>query len=150
MESILLPPEQLDGLLFKGLSALHDDLRRGWHAKSVLAVHRQARIAKAFQDARPLHHETLGQLTMVVDPVIFEEMRREHGADCWRDAEFRRRFAAMNPECRIRSKSKHTRVAVNGMRKSERGNRNGRSAGACTVPTSDLPLPTSTGGIIHV
>lgn len=117
MSAILLPPEEQDVLLSRGFADLHDDLRRGWHVKSVLAVHRQARIAQAFQEAGPLHHEALGQLTMVVDPVIYEEMRREHGADCWRDKEFRDRFAKLNPECRIRSRSRHTRLAVNGLKR---------------------------------
>lgn len=108
--TILLPPEEQDILLSRSHAALHDDLRRGWHVKSVLAVHNQARIAAAFQDARPLHHETLGQLTMVVDPIIFEEMRREHGAEVWGDPDFRRRFASLNPECRIRSTSGKTTI----------------------------------------
>lgn len=108
--TILLPPEEKEQLLSKGRADLHDDLRRGWHVKSVLAVHRQARIAAAFQEARPLHHPVFGQLTMVVDPVIYEEMRREHGETCWRDPDFRKRFAALNPECRIRSTSGKTTV----------------------------------------
>jgi hypothetical protein len=108
--TILLPPEEKDQLLSRGHAALHEDLRRGWHVKSVLAVHRQARIAAAYQQAVPLHHAALGQLTMVVDPVIYEEMRREHGVDCWRDKDFRKRFASMNPECRIRSQSAKTTI----------------------------------------
>lgn len=115
--SILLPPEEQDVLLSRGHADLHDDLRRGWHVKSVLAVHRQERIAQAFQQAGPLHHEALGQLTMVVDPVIYEEMRREHGVDCWRDPDFRRRFAQLNPACRIRSKSRQTTLLMPGLRR---------------------------------
>lgn len=108
--TILLPPEEKDILLSRSRAALHDDLRRGWHVKSVLAVHRQARIAHAFQQAGPRHHESLGQLTMVVDPIIYEEMRREHGEEVWRDPDFRRRFASLNPECRIRSTSSSTTI----------------------------------------
>lgn len=116
MESILLPPDELDTLTSAGRQALHDDLRRGWHVKHALAVWQQGLMAKAFQDAGPQHSEPFGQLTMVVDPVLYEAMRHEHGADCWRDPDFRRAFAKRNPECNIRSKSRHTTLRVDGLR----------------------------------
>lgn len=110
--------------MFRGHQALHDDLRRGWHVKSVLAVENQRQLARAYEEAVPLHHPVFGQLTLVVDPRIYEEMRRKHGMDCWRDPAFRRRMAQLNPEMNIRSKSKGTTLMVNGLRPG--------SAGACT------------------
>ena len=116
MLDLVLPPDTIDMIMSKGRQMLHDDLRRGWHVKSVIAVHNQARLAKAFEEAVPLHHPVLGQLTLVVDPVIYEEMRREHGRDCWRDPDFRRRMAKLNPEMNVRSKSKNTTIRVDGLR----------------------------------
>lgn len=107
---LLLPPEDIEEMKSAGHAALHDDLRRGHHVKAVLAVHRQARIAKAFGEAGPRHHAVFGQLTMVVDPLVYEEMRREHGAEIWQDADFRKRFLSLNPEARIRSTSGKTTI----------------------------------------
>lgn len=114
--SILLPPEELDALTSAGARALHEDLHRGWHAKHVLAVHRQARVAKAFEELGPLHHEVLGELTLVVDPVIYEEMCREYGRECWRDRGFRREFAVDNPECAVRSRARRATFQMGDLR----------------------------------
>jgi hypothetical protein len=118
---ILLPPEDAEELTRPHHQALHDDLRRGWHAKTVCALATQARIAGVFGDLRPVHNEALGQLTLVVDPHIYYEMRRLEGPECWRDPAFRRRFAQDNPAANIRSKSRKIAVPVNGLR-----------AGVCT------------------
>lgn len=111
---LLLPPEDPEALTSRGAADLQEDLRRGWRVKSVLAFLRQDRIAKAFQDLRPLHHEALGQLTMVVDPVVYEFMRQEHGEDCWRDPAFRAWFRKRSPDCRVDCRSRHSRFAVKG------------------------------------
>lgn len=118
---ILLLPEDVEAL--GSVKTLHDDLRRGWYAKSTIAGVRQAQLAKAFTAADPVHHEGLGQLIGVVEPWIYEEIRRQHGRDCWRDRTFRREFFAANPECAVRSRSRKTTFRVNGLRK---------SADACT------------------
>lgn len=125
--SILLLPEDIDALQSQAAKDLHDDLRRGWHAKAVIAGVQQQRIAAAFAQAGPLHNEALGQLIGVVEPWIYEEMRRRHGEDCWRDQEFRRRFFRENPEAGIRSRSRKTMVRVDGRKGSHRD-----SAGART------------------
>ncbi|HEV8383758.1 MAG TPA: hypothetical protein VGQ11_02720 [Candidatus Acidoferrales bacterium] len=148
MNTILLPPEDLDILMSKGRQQLHDDLRRGWHVKSVIAIHSQARIKKAFDEAVPLHHPVFGQLTLVVDPVIYEEMRREHGEDCWRDPDFRRLMAKKNPEMDIRSKTKGTTVRIDGLRGPSRAAGNGSesltSAPSVPVRASALDVQRST------
>ena len=113
---ILLPPEETEALCSPEHQALHNDLRRGWHAKTVMALAAQDKIAKVFQDLGPRHNETLGQLTMVVDPHIYYEMRRIYGRDCWKDKGFRRRFAKDNPSANIRSRSSRIQVGVNGLR----------------------------------
>lgn len=116
MDSLLLPPAELDALTSVGRQALHDDLRRGWHVKQAVGVFNQQRLAQAFEQAGPLHHPVFGQLTLVVDPVVYETMRHEHGEQCWRDPAFRRAFAKANPEANIRSKSGKTSLLVNGLR----------------------------------
>lgn len=107
---ILLPPEDQDELLSPQHAALHDDLRRGWHAKAMLGAERQMRTAKLMTELGPRHHPVLGQLTLVVDPVLYEEAKRLHGADCWRDPEFRRQVGRDNPEMRVRSTSGKTTI----------------------------------------
>lgn len=113
---ILLPPNELDALTSGGARAFADDLVRGWRVKSVLACLAQEQMAKVFQDARPLHHPVLGQLTMVVAPESYRMMRQLYGEGCWRDPEFRQWFKRRSPDCRMESKSGHTRVAVDGFR----------------------------------
>lgn len=112
--SLYLPPEDVEALCSKEHAAFHDDLRRGWHAKAMLAAHRQIQHAQLMQQLVPLHNEVLGQLTLVVDPVLYEEAKRLHGPECWRDKEFRRQIARDNPQMNIRSKSRRTTVVVNG------------------------------------
>ena len=92
---ILLPPEDQQQLQSKEHQALHDDLRRGWHAKTVVAHENQLRMAKLMTELGPRHHPVLGQLTLVVDCRLYEEAKRLHGADCWRDPEFRRQLLAV-------------------------------------------------------
>lgn len=124
MDSLLLPPAELDALTSAGRQALHDDLRRGWHVKQAIGARNQVRLKRCFDAAGPLHHPVFGQLTLVVDPVVYETMRQEHGEQCWRDPAFRRAFARANPEANIRSKSGKTTLLVNGHR---------GSAGVCTA-----------------
>lgn len=114
--SILLLPQDIDALKSQACKDLHDDLRRGWHAKAVMAGVNQARMAAAFRQLDPVHNEALGQLVGVVDPWIYEEMRRRHGERCWRDPEFRKKFFALNPEAAIRSRSRKTALRVDGLR----------------------------------
>lgn len=78
----------------------------------MLALSTQARLAATFGELGPQHNEVLGQLTMVVDKALYQEMRRQYGDDCWKDKSFRRRFAADNPAANIRSKSRKTTVMV--------------------------------------
>lgn len=105
---ILLPPEDQDELMSPQHKALHDDLRRGWHAKAVVAHERQLRMAKLMTELVPRHHPVFGQLTLVVDPVLYEEAKRLHGPECWRDPEFRRQVARDNPQMGMRSTSGKT------------------------------------------
>lgn len=146
MNSILLLPEDVDALQSQASRDLHDDLRRGWHAKAVIAGVRQTQIATAFRQADPIHNEALGQLIGVVEPWIYEEMRRLHGERCWRDPEFKRMFFKMNPQAAIRSRSAKVSLRVQGL-KGRTSNtqhptpniQSGKlSAGACT----------ETGGIL--
>ena len=113
---LLLPPSDMEELQSPAHQALHDDLRRGWHAKTLMALSEQTRIAATFEELRPVHNEVLGQLTLVVDAHIYYEMRRREGADCWKDPAFRKRFAQDNPAANIRSKSRKTMLSVNGLR----------------------------------
>lgn len=107
---ILLPPEDLDQLQSREHAALHDDLRRGWHAKATLAAESQLRMAKLYQDLGPKHHPVFGQLTLVVDPVLYEEAKRLHGKDCWKDPDFRKSVARDNRQMAIRSRSGKTTI----------------------------------------
>ncbi len=141
MDSLLLPPVELDTLTSAGRQSLHDDLRRGWHVKHALAVMRQDRIKTAFEEAGPQHSEPFGQLTMVVDPVLYEAMRHEHGAECWRDPDFRKAFERHNPQCSIRSRSRRMALRVDGLRSREQG-AGGREPEPA-APRSLLPAPCS-------
>lgn len=131
--SILVMPEDVEALTSQAARDLQDDLRRGWHAKAVIAGVNQARLAKAFETAQPLHHEALGQLVGVVDPWVYEEMCRQFGRGCWRDPGFRRDFFKRNPEANIRSRSRKLSFRVDGL-KDTAASADARTGGAIVCP----------------
>lgn len=133
MNSILLLPEDVDALQSQAARNLHDDLRRGWHAKAVIAGVQQEKIATAFRQADPVHNEALGQLVGVVEPWIYEEMRRRHGERCWRDPDFRRAFFKVNPQAAIRSRSAKITLLMPGRKEPVKPSAGVRTAKELTV-----------------
>ena len=122
--NILLLESDIDALNARAHADFHDDLRRGWHAQAVIAGVHQEKMKAAFEQARPLHNEALGQLSLVVDPWLYEEMRRQHGDDCWKDKGFRDQFARENPSADVRSRSRHTTILHPGLSPNVRTDQN--------------------------
>lgn len=87
-----------------------DDIQKGWYAQEVLAVQRQARIAKANQRLGRTHIEGMGEVQMSVDPFIYHMYGKKYGYEIWGDKEFKRTFMRDNPEVRANSKSKKIQV----------------------------------------
>jgi hypothetical protein len=53
---------------------------------------------------------------MTVDPVIYAEMVRLYGPQCWADKGFREDMMKHHPEMRVKAKSRKIMAQVNGLR----------------------------------
>lgn len=114
---ILNMPDVDSGLRRSDHQALLNDLRRGHHARLALAMERQIRIAKFYENSDEVHARGgLGERIMCVDAVIYWEMVRRYGVDCWADKGFRQDMMRDEPSLRVRSRPRSATVRVNGLR----------------------------------
>lgn len=101
--------------------ALLDDLRRGHHARIVVAQTEQAGMARVLRNRDEVFIEGLGQRTMCVHPTIYWEMVRRYGPDCWRDKQFRKDMMRDEPGIRAFAGSRKIRVRVDGRARARTG-----------------------------
>lgn len=97
--------------------ALLDDVRRGHHARLVVAQAEQAKFARVIAESGEVFAKGgLGVRTMCVHSDIYWEMVRRFGPDCWRDKGFRKDMLRDVPELGVRATSRKTSVRVPGFR----------------------------------
>jgi hypothetical protein len=77
------------------------DIQAGWNVQSILALQRQARIAKANQMLDRAHIDGIGQHELAVDNFAFHSWGQKLGYKCWSDKNFRREFARDNPGAKV-------------------------------------------------
>jgi hypothetical protein len=82
------------------------------HVQCALALARQKRIA-AFNDRiQHAHVDGLGEVVSRIDTDLFHRLAAIHGYDALKDPDFLRSLLRDNPECRVKSVSRHVRVTV--------------------------------------
>jgi len=88
------------------VSTLQDEHR----AQEELAFSKQREIAAATARLEACWMDGLGECHMRVDPEVFFHWVRKEGRECWGDKNFIREFKRDNPEVRVKSRSRKTRV----------------------------------------
>lgn len=95
--------ENIDPML---LEPLAEDIKRGHHARTVVSMMNQMKIAQ--ENQRPHRISEFGQLEARIDQNTFFRMQEKWGHDCWYDDEFYEHTLRTNPDIRVNSQKKVT------------------------------------------
>ncbi len=111
------------------------DLRRGHHARMVVAAAQQVEIQRVLASRPERHVNGLGKRIACVHPDIYWEMCRRYGMKCWRDPKFMRRMMQDEPSIKTHSRPDKLTLRVNGLKKQPKETPKGAAkAGRIIVP----------------
>lgn len=93
------------------------DMRRGFRARRIVAMERQAKIARIMQEDERVHlNGGLGEQRHCIDPDLYWDIIAQFGPDAWRNPATLRKVQAAMPEVKMPCHARNLSLRVNGLR----------------------------------
>lgn len=102
---------QLSGLGYD-INAIKDELVKGRDTQDNLAGIKQRQVAGALNTQPHVPIEGIGECFMRVDADAYFHWVHKLGHGCWNDKGFRREFYRDNPEVRVNTQPRNTKIIV--------------------------------------